>query len=340
VTQRQYNPTQRILVTGGAGFLGSHLCDSLIEQGHDVLCADNFFTGTKANIAHLLDHPRFELIRHDVTFPLYVEVDQIYNLAFPASPIHYQHDPVQTTKTSVHGAINMLGLAKRLRAKIFQASTSEVYRDPTVHPQVESYWGNVNPIGIRSCYLKILYLGRLEPIKAIHNLLHALALLPAAIRHNVHLDIYGGGSEEDRLEEIVRKQSISELVSFHGPVASDQVAQNYAKADLFVLPSEKEPWGLVVNEALLAGVPVMCPFWVGAAADLITDGETGYILENNTPACIAAGIERAYLMGHVNKQLGLRGRTRVMMGGWNVQEASAQLVTLIDEISRESHQCA
>ena len=150
--QRHYNPTQRILVTGGAGFLGSHLCDSLIEQGHDVLCADNFFTGTKANIAHLLAHPRFELIRHDVTFPLYVEVDQIYNLACPASPIHYQHDPVQTTKTSVHGAINMLGLAKRLRAKIFQASTSEVYGDPAVHPQVESYWGNVNPIGIRSCY--------------------------------------------------------------------------------------------------------------------------------------------------------------------------------------------
>ena len=152
MTQRHYNPTQRILVTGGAGFLGSHLCDSLIKLGHDVLCADNFFTGTKVNIAHLLDHPRFELIRHDVTFPLYVEVDQIYNLACPASPIHYQHDPVQTTKTSVHGAINMLGLAKRLRAKILQASTSEVYGDPAVHPQVESYWGNVNPIGIRSCY--------------------------------------------------------------------------------------------------------------------------------------------------------------------------------------------
>jgi UDP-glucuronate decarboxylase len=147
-----YNPTQRILITGGAGFLGSHLCDRLLEQGHDVLCVDNFFTGTKGNVAHLLDHPRFELMRHDVTFPLYVEVDQIYNLACPASPIHYQHDPVQTTKTSVHGAINMLGLAKRLRAKIFQASTSEVYGDPAVHPQVEGYWGNVNPIGIRSCY--------------------------------------------------------------------------------------------------------------------------------------------------------------------------------------------
>ncbi len=149
---RNYNPTQRILVTGGSGFLGSHLCDRLLEQGHDVICVDNFFTGTKQNIAHLLDHPRFELSRHDVTFPLYVEVDQIYNLACPASPVHYQHDPVQTTKTSVHGAINMLGLAKRLRAKIFQASTSEVYGDPVVHPQVESYWGNVNPIGIRSCY--------------------------------------------------------------------------------------------------------------------------------------------------------------------------------------------
>ena len=134
MTQRHYNPTQRILVTGGAGFLGSHLCDRLLAQGHDVLCVDNFFTGTKRNIAHLLDNPRFELTRHDVTFPLYVEVDQIYNLACPASPIHYQHDPVQTTKTSVHGAINMLGLAKRLRAKIFQASTSEVYGDPLPPP--------------------------------------------------------------------------------------------------------------------------------------------------------------------------------------------------------------
>ncbi|MDP3673053.1 MAG: SDR family oxidoreductase [Telluria sp.] len=149
---RQYNTTQRILVTGGAGFLGSHLCDRLIALGHDVLCVDNFFTGTKRNVEHLLDHPRFELMRHDVTFPLYVEVDQIYNLACPASPIHYQHDPVQTTKTSVHGAINMLGLAKRVRARIFQASTSEVYGDPSVHPQTEAYWGNVNPIGPRSCY--------------------------------------------------------------------------------------------------------------------------------------------------------------------------------------------
>ncbi|VTU27530.1 MULTISPECIES: UDP-glucuronic acid decarboxylase family protein [unclassified Variovorax] len=149
---RQYNASKRMLVTGGAGFLGSHLCDRLIEQGHDVLCVDNFFTGTKHNVEHLLDHPRFELMRHDVTFPLYVEVDEIFNLACPASPVHYQHDPVQTTKTSVHGAINMLGLAKRVRAKILQASTSEVYGDPEIHPQVEAYWGRVNPIGIRSCY--------------------------------------------------------------------------------------------------------------------------------------------------------------------------------------------
>ncbi|MBN9537510.1 MAG: NAD-dependent dehydratase [Alphaproteobacteria bacterium 65-37] len=143
---------KRILVTGGAGFLGSHLCERLLEAGHDVLCVDNYFTGTKANVAVCLDNPRFELMRHDVTFPLYVEVDEIYNLACPASPIHYQHDPVQTTKTSVHGAINMLGLAKRVRAKIFQASTSEVYGDPTVHPQVEDYRGNVNPLGPRACY--------------------------------------------------------------------------------------------------------------------------------------------------------------------------------------------
>ncbi|MBV9695503.1 MAG: SDR family oxidoreductase [Gammaproteobacteria bacterium] len=141
-----------IMVTGGAGFLGSHLCDKLVEQGRDVLCVDNFFTGTKQNIRHLLSSDRFELLRHDVTFPLYVEVRQIYNLACPASPVHYQHDPVQTTKTSVHGAINMLGLAKRLRARILQASTSEVYGDPSMHPQREEYWGNVNPIGIRSCY--------------------------------------------------------------------------------------------------------------------------------------------------------------------------------------------
>jgi UDP-glucuronate decarboxylase len=149
---RNYNPRKRILVTGGAGFLGSHLIDRLLERGDEVICADNLFTGTKRNIEHLLEHPRFEFIRHDVTFPLYVEVDHIYNLACPASPVHYQHDPVQTTKTSVHGAINMLGLAKRLNARIFQASTSEVYGDPSVHPQTEAYWGNVNPIGIRSCY--------------------------------------------------------------------------------------------------------------------------------------------------------------------------------------------
>ena len=149
---RNYNTHARVLVTGGAGFLGSHLIDRLIERGNDVICVDNLFTGTKRNVEHLLQHPHFEFVRHDVTFPLYVEVDQIYNLACPASPIHYQHDPVQTTKTSVHGAINMLGLAKRLRARIFQASTSEVYGDPSVHPQVEDYWGNVNPIGVRSCY--------------------------------------------------------------------------------------------------------------------------------------------------------------------------------------------
>jgi UDP-glucuronate decarboxylase len=143
---------KQILITGGAGFLGSHLCDRLIARGDSVLCVDNYFTGSKRNIAHLLDHPYFEIMRHDVTFPLYVEVDQIFNLACPASPVHYQHDPVQTTKTSVHGAINMLGLAKRVKARILQASTSEVYGDPQVHPQTEDYWGHVNPIGIRSCY--------------------------------------------------------------------------------------------------------------------------------------------------------------------------------------------
>ena len=147
-----FDDGSKILVTGGAGFLGSHLCDKLIHAGHDVLCADNFFTGSKINIEHLRNHNRFELMRHDITFPLYVEVDQIYNLACPASPVHYQFDPVQTTKTNVHGSINMLGLAKRVNAKILQASTSEVYGDPEVHPQVEGYWGSVNPIGIRSCY--------------------------------------------------------------------------------------------------------------------------------------------------------------------------------------------
>ena len=149
---RAYSDQKRILVTGGAGFLGSHLCDRLIERGNEVLCVDNFYTGTRRNIAHLLDHSSFEVLRHDITFPLFVEVDQIYNLACPASPIHYQHDPIQTTKTSVAGAINMLGLAKRLRIPILQASTSEIYGDPIVHPQTEEYWGNVNPIGSRSCY--------------------------------------------------------------------------------------------------------------------------------------------------------------------------------------------
>jgi UDP-glucuronate decarboxylase len=143
---------RRLLITGGAGFIGSHLCEQLLARGYDVLCVDNFYTGTRRNVQHLLTDTRFELMRHDVCFPLYVEVDQIYNLACPASPIHYQFDPVQTTKTSVHGAINMLGLAKRVKAKILQASTSEIYGDPTVHPQTEDYWGNVNPIGPRSCY--------------------------------------------------------------------------------------------------------------------------------------------------------------------------------------------
>ena len=149
---RSYYLRKRVMVTGGAGFLGSHLIDRLLDKGHDVLCVDNLFTGSKDNIAHLRDHPNFEFLRHDITFPLFVEVDEIYNLACPASPIHYQHDPVQTTKTSVHGAINMLGLAKRLGCKILQASTSEVYGDPAVHPQTEDYWGHVNPIGPRSCY--------------------------------------------------------------------------------------------------------------------------------------------------------------------------------------------
>ena len=149
---RLYDSRKRILVTGGAGFLGSHLTDRLLAQGHEVICADNLFTGTKRNIEHLHNNPRFEFLRHDVTFPLFVEVDEIYNLACPAAPIHYQYDPVQTTKTSVHGAINMLGLAKRLGCRILQASTSEVYGDPNVHPQIEGYWGNVNPIGPRSCY--------------------------------------------------------------------------------------------------------------------------------------------------------------------------------------------
>lgn len=149
---KNYDSTKRILVTGGAGFLGSHLCERLLQEGHEVICADNFYTGRRSNIAHLVAHPLFEVVRHDICFPLYIEVDEIYNLACPASPIHYQFDPVQTTKTAVHGSINMLGLAKRVKAKILQASTSEVYGDPKVHPQTETYWGNVNPIGPRSCY--------------------------------------------------------------------------------------------------------------------------------------------------------------------------------------------
>ncbi|MHC4069278.1 MAG: UDP-glucuronic acid decarboxylase family protein [Planctomycetota bacterium] len=149
---QNYNLSRRILVTGGGGFLGSHLCENLLKQGHEVICVDNFYTGRRTNIAHLISNPMFEILRHDICFPLYVEVDEIYNLACPASPIHYQFDPVQTTKTSVHGAINMLGLAKRVKARILQASTSEVYGDPTVHPQEESYWGNVNPVGLRACY--------------------------------------------------------------------------------------------------------------------------------------------------------------------------------------------
>ena len=142
----------QILITGGSGFIGSHLCEKLLKKGHDVICVDNFYTGQKTNVAHLLNDTKFEIIRHDITFPIYLEVDQIYNLACPASPIHYQYDPVQTTKTNVHGAINILGMAKRLNAKVFQASTSEIYGDPVQHPQKESYWGNVNPIGPRSCY--------------------------------------------------------------------------------------------------------------------------------------------------------------------------------------------
>jgi len=149
---KNYDSTKRVMVTGGAGFLGSHLCEKLLKKGHEVLCVDNFYTGRRNNIAHLISNPQFEVLRHDICFPLYVEVDEIYNLACPASPIHYQFDPVQTTKTSVHGAINMLGLAKRIKAKILQASTSEVYGDPKIHPQTEDYWGHVNPIGPRSCY--------------------------------------------------------------------------------------------------------------------------------------------------------------------------------------------
>ncbi len=235
---------KRILITGGAGFLGSHLCEKLINQGHDILCVDNYFTGSKKNVEHLLDHSRFELIRHDVTLPLYVEVDEIYNLACPASPVHYQWDPVQTTKTSVHGAINMLGLAKRVKAKILQASTSEVYGDPEVHPQPESYWGKVNPVGIRSCYdegkrcaetlffdywrqhnlrIKVVrifntYGPRMHPNdgRVVSN------FIVQALR-NQDITIYGDGSQtrsfcyvDDLLEAMVRTMNTGD--SFTGPV--------------------------------------------------------------------------------------------------------------------------
>lgn len=235
---------KRILVTGGAGFLGSHLCRRLLEQGSDIICVDNFFTGCKDNIIDLFDNPHFELMRHDVTFPLYVEVDEIYNLACPASPIHYQHDPVATTKTSVHGAINMLGLAKRVGAKIFQASTSEVYGDPTVHPQVEGYWGNVNPIGQRSCYdegkrcAETLFFD----YKRQHNLRIKVARIFNTYGPNMHpndgrvvsnfimqalqnkpITIYGDGSQtrsfcyvDDLIEAFVRLMNTPD--EFSGPV--------------------------------------------------------------------------------------------------------------------------
>ena len=235
---------KRILVTGGAGFLGSHLCRRLLKEGNDIICVDNFFTGCKDNIIDMFDDPHFELMRHDVTFPLYVEVDEIYNLACPASPIHYQHDPVQTTKTSVHGAINMLGLAKRVGAKIFQASTSEVYGDPIVHPQPESYWGNVNPVGQRSCYDE----GKrcAETLFFDYNRQHKLRIKVARIFNtygpNMHpndgrvvsnfimqalqnkpITIYGDGSQtrsfcyvDDLIEAFVRLMGTPD--SFTGPV--------------------------------------------------------------------------------------------------------------------------
>ena len=235
---------KRIMVTGGAGFVGSHLCKRLLDQGHNVLCIDNYFTGSKDNLLDLLDHDQFELMRHDVTFPLYVEVDEIYNLACPASPIHYQHDPVQTTKTSVHGAINMLGLAKRTKAKIFQASTSEVYGDPKVHPQVEEYWGHVNPIGIRSCYdegkrcAETLFFD----YKRQHNLRIKIARLFNTYGPNMHpndgrvvsnfimqalqnedITLYGDGSQsrsfcyiDDMIEAFVRLMDTPD--NFSGPV--------------------------------------------------------------------------------------------------------------------------
>jgi len=212
---------KRILITGGAGFLGSHLCERLLDDGNDVLCVDNFFTGTKENVAHLLGNPHFELMRHDVTFPLYVEVDEIYNLACPASPIHYQHDPVQTTKTSVHGAINMLGLAKRTKAKILQASTSEVYGDPEVHPQTEDYWGHVNPIGIRSCYDE----GKrcAETLFFDYRRQHGLNIKIVQALRGESLTIYGDGSQtrsfcyvDDLIEALVRLMATPD--EFTGPV--------------------------------------------------------------------------------------------------------------------------
>jgi UDP-glucuronate decarboxylase len=235
---------KRILVTGGAGFVGSHLCKRLLDQGDNVLCIDNYFTGTKDNLLDLLDNKQFELLRHDVTFPLYIEVDEIYNLACPASPIHYQHDPVQTTKTSVHGAINMLGLAKRTKAKIFQASTSEVYGDPKVHPQVEEYWGHVNPIGVRSCYdegkrcAETLFFD----YKRQHNLRIKVARLFNTYGPNMHpndgrvvsnfimqalqdkdITLYGDGSQsrsfcyiDDMIEAFIRLMNTPD--DFSGPV--------------------------------------------------------------------------------------------------------------------------
>ena len=235
---------KRVVVTGGSGFLGSHLCERLLDLGCDVLCVDNFYTGRKANILHLLDNPYFELMRHDITFPLYVEAEEIYNMACPASPIHYQYDPVQTTKTTVHGAINMLGLAKRIRAKIFQASTSEVYGDPDVHPQREDYWGNVNPIGIRACYddgkrcaetlffdyhrqhkLKIK-VGRIfntyGPRMALNDGRVVSNFIVQALR-NEPLTVYGDGSQtrsfcyvDDLIEAMIRLMATED--SFTGPV--------------------------------------------------------------------------------------------------------------------------
>ena len=235
---------RRILVTGGAGFLGSHLCERLLADGHDVICADNFFTGTKSNIAHLLPNPHFELMRHDVTFPLYVEVDEIYNLACPASPIHYQFDPVQTTKTSVHGAINMLGLAKRVKARILQASTSEVYGDPQIHPQPESYWGNVNPIGPRSCYdegkrcaetlffdyhrqcgveIKVIRIFNTYGPRMSANDGRVVSNFIVQALHNENITIYGDGSQtrsfqyvDDLIEGMVRMMATPK--EFTGPV--------------------------------------------------------------------------------------------------------------------------